>query len=144
MNKDDKPIIVEQTFSVPVEVVWKSITEHDQMIKWFFENIPSFKAEVGFKTQFIVENEGRVFPHLWEITEVIPNNKITYSWKYEDYPGLAYVTFELFEQNDLTLLKLTNTVVESFPDNIPEFRRESCIGGWEFFIKSRLTEYLTK
>jgi hypothetical protein len=39
---------------------------------------------------------------------------------------------------------LTVEVLEDFPDDIPEFRRESCIGGWNYFINHRLKEYLDK
>lgn len=144
MNKNEEPVIVEQALKASPEIVWKSITELEEMVKWYFDNIPEFKAEVGFKTQFNIESGERNFLHQWEITEVIPNKKIVYSWQYKDYPGLAYVSFDLINQNDKTLLKLTNTVIETFPDEVPEFRRESCIGGWEYFIKKRLKDYLEK
>jgi hypothetical protein len=68
--------------------------------------------------------------------------KITYNWKYDGYVGNSFVTFELVEQNNLTTLKLTHDVTESFPDDISEFTRDSCIGGWNYFIKKRLKEYL--
>jgi hypothetical protein len=35
-------------------------------------------------------------------------------------------------------------VRETFPDDIPEFRRDSCIGGWEYLIQKSLKEYLEK
>ena len=100
------------------------------MRQWYFENIPSFKAEVGFKTQFNVISEGRNFLHMWEITEVLHLKRIAYCWKFKEYKGVGLVVFELSAQNDLTTLKLTNSVLESFPDDIPEFTRESCIGGF--------------
>ena len=118
MQIDDKPIIVEQTFGASNETVWSAITEIDQMHQWFFDNIPAFKPEVGFKTHFDVQSQDRIFHHLWKITEVVPNQKITYNWKYEGYPGDSFVIFELFEKNDLTKIKLTTQIVESFPDDI--------------------------
>ncbi|MGD9900638.1 MAG: SRPBCC domain-containing protein [Calditrichaceae bacterium] len=142
MKKGDKPVVVKQSFKRPVSDVWNAITDIDLMKKWYFDNIPLFKAEVGFKTQFNVTNEGRNFLHLWEITEVVPPKKIAYSWKFKEYPGEGLVEFELSAQNDLTTLTLTNSVLESFPDDIPEFTRESCTGGWEYFIQNRLKEYL--
>lgn len=33
-------------------------------------------------------------------------------------------------------------VLESFPQNTPEFKRESCVGRWGYFIKHRLKNYL--
>jgi uncharacterized protein YndB with AHSA1/START domain len=142
MKKNDDPIIVEQTYKTSIEKVWSAITEVDQMKKWYFDNIPAFKAEIGFETQFNVENEGRVFPHVWQVTEAIPNKIIVYTWRFEGYKGDSIVAFELFEENDLVRLQLRLTILEDFADDIPEFRRESCIGGWNYFLKDRLKEYL--
>jgi uncharacterized protein YndB with AHSA1/START domain len=136
-------VVVKQIFEVPIETLWSGITEHDQMIQWFFENIPVFKPSVGFKTQFLVENEGRKFTHLWEIVEVIPNQKIIYNWKYEEYEGEGLVFFELLEHEKGAALILTNKWIGEFPQDIPEFSRESCIGGWQYFINGRLKEYLS-
>lgn len=142
MQKNDNPIIVEQAFNVSKETVWKAITDIDQMHHWYFGNIPSFEAEVGFKTQFTVKSGGRKFTHKWEIKDVVPLKRISYNWKYEEYPGEGLVVFELSAQNKLTKLKLTNHVLESFPDDVPEFKRESCVGGWRYFLQGRLKEYL--
>ncbi|MCG8327641.1 MAG: SRPBCC domain-containing protein [Chitinophagales bacterium] len=144
MKKTEPPIVVEQIFNASINDIWNAVSEVDQMIQWFFENIPSFKPEVGFETSFIVENEGRIFPHLWRLTEVEPMKKIVYNWKYEGYSGDSFVTFELFEEGNQTKLKLTHEVVESFQSGIPEFTRESCIGGWNYFIKENLKKYLEK
>ncbi len=141
MMKTDH-VVVEQSFFQPKEVVWKAITQVDQLKQWFFENIENFEAKPGFKTRFVVENEGRVFPHLWTITEVQAEQKITYNWKYESYEGDSYVCFELFETDGQTSLRLSHDVTESFPQHIPEFTREACEGGWNYFIKERLVEYL--
>ena len=138
----DKPIIIEQLFNASIESVWLAITELRHMHYWFFENIEAFKPEVGFETQFIVQSGGRVFLHLWKITSVKSLKKITYNWKYQGYPGNSYVTFELFEEPKGTLLRLTHITTESFPDDIPEFKRESGIEGWTYFIKKRLKEFL--
>ena len=142
MKITDSPVIVEQLFEKPVNLVWKAITELDQMLLWYFDTIPDFKAEVGFTTQFNVKAPSRDFLHIWEVTEVIPQKKITYNWTFKDYDGSGDVTFELFEQNSQTLLRLTNIVIEDFDDAIPEFRRESCLAGWNYFIKDRLVSFI--
>ena len=115
MKAHDEPVVVEQVFSASRDAVWKAITEIDQMRQWYFDNIPAFEPEVGFETQFTVTNEGRVFPHRWRVTEVVPLRKITYDWRFDDYPGHGLVTFELSPQGDGTTLKLTNIVLEDFP-----------------------------
>ena len=143
--KVHEPIIeVKQNFNTSIETVWNAITNVNEMRLWFFDNIPEFEPVVGFKTKFTVTNEKRVFPHLWEVTEVISFQKIVYNWKYEGYPGNSYVTFNLSEENNQTVLTLTTKVVEDFPDEIPEFKRESCVSGWNYFIKSNLVNYLNQ
>ena len=52
--------------------------------------------------------------------------------------------FELFEEDKMTKLILTHQVLEDFPDDIPEFKRESGVEGWTFFINKSLKEFLEK
>ncbi|WP_033955990.1 SRPBCC family protein [Psychroserpens jangbogonensis] len=140
--KVSEPLIeVKQSFQQPIEKVWKALTDVNEMRQWFFENISAFEPTVGFKTQFTVESEDRKFPHLWEITEVIPFKKIVYNWKYEGYKGNSFVTFQLSEVDNQTQLCLTTKVTEDFPDTIPEFKRDSCIAGWNYFIKTSLVNF---
>jgi len=142
MKTSEPPIIVSQIFSQSTTAIWKAITEATQMRQWFFDNIPDFKAEVGFQTQFNVKAPSRDFLHVWTVTEVIPEQKLVYNWKYENLAGDSFVTFELTPHNEGTELTLTTKVVEDFPDDIPEFARESCIGGWNYFVKERLYNFL--
>jgi uncharacterized protein YndB with AHSA1/START domain len=144
MKKNEEPIIVEQTFNKSVDAVWNAITRIDQMRGWYFENISSFKPEIGFETQFNVKGPDRNFMHLWKVTEVVPLKMLAYSWKYEDMSGDSFVKFELFEKNKMTKLILTHQVLEDFPDDIPEFKRESGVEGWTFFINNSLKEFLEK
>lgn len=142
MKKDKPPIVVEQTYNSSIENVWEAITNVDLMCQWFFENIPSFEAQVGFKTQFTIQTEERSFLHLWEVIEVVPFKKIAYNWKYQEYSGDSNVEFELFEDAAGTRLLLSHHVLEDFADDIPEFTRESGITGWEYFIKKSLKAFL--
>lgn len=143
MKITDDPVVIEQLFEISIDQLWNAITDLKQMKQWFFENIEAFEPKVGFKTSFIIENEDRIFPHLWHITAVEPFKKITYNWKYEGYDGNSTVTFELSEHKNGSKLKVSHQVIESFPQDIPEFRRESCKDGWEWFIKNRLKDYLS-
>ena len=142
MKKEDPPVVVEEVFDSSINQVWEAITDKDKMVKWFFDNIPDFKPEVGFKVSFNVNSGERDFLHLWEIIEVIPIKKIKYNWKYQDYKGDSNLTMELKEENGKTKITVTSEVLESFDDSIPEFKRESCIGGWNYFIKESLKNYL--
>ena len=137
-------IIVEQTFSVSVTEVWKAITDPELMCCWFFEPIAEFAAEVGFETQFDVESEGTIYPHQWKVTEVVPNRKIVYDWKYRGFPGNSFVTWDLTETSDGTKLTLTHTVTEPFPQDDPVFSSESCEAGWRFLIQENLKSFLSE
>ncbi len=112
------------------------------MKKWFFEDIGTFKAEVGFKTQFNVEANGKNYLHIWQITEVQDHTKLTYNWKYGGYAGNSYVCWELSTVNNLTKLKLTHYGIETFPKDNPDFEREACLEGWKYFICQRLKAFL--
>jgi len=136
------PVVVAQLFNCSKESLWHAITRHDQMIQWFFENIPEFKPEVGFETGFDVDTGARVFPHRWKITEVVKFNRIVYDWQYAGYPGRALVFFELLEQQDGCKLILKHEVTEPFPLDIPEFSSDSCRNGWEYFIRERLADFI--
>ena len=138
MKNTEDPIIVAQAFDTSIENVWDAITTPKRMKQWYFPDIPSFEPIVGFETRFVVQVEDRIFPHLWKVTEVIPMKKISYEWKFEGYPGSGISHFELLEENHQTQLKLTFTFVEKFPDDIPEFKRESGVDGWNYLIKESL------
>jgi uncharacterized protein YndB with AHSA1/START domain len=142
MNVSDLPVIIKQEFPNSLAVVWDAITQHHQMTQWFFYQITEFKPEVRFKTQFNVQATSRDFFHIWEITEVIPLKRIVYNWKYKGLKGDSCVIFELTEKDNSTQLTLTTQITEDFDDSIPEFRQESCVGGWNYFLKERLFNYL--
>ena len=134
MLTTDEPIIVEQFMNTSIQNAWDAITNIEQMKQWYFGDIEYFEPEVGFKTQFVVHVEDRKYTHLWKVTEVVPHQKIAYTWKYEEHPGDSFVTFELLEEKNVVKIKLSHEVLESFPADIPEFSRESGIQGWNYFI----------
>jgi uncharacterized protein YndB with AHSA1/START domain len=89
-----------------------------------------------------VVSQDRHFFHKWKVTEVVPVKRIAYAWTFDNYPGASTSTFDLSANGDSTTLKLTVVVTVSFPEDIPEFQRESCVAGWEYFIGQRLRSYL--
>ncbi|RMG22816.1 MAG: SRPBCC domain-containing protein, partial [Methanobacteriota archaeon] len=144
MRTDEAPIVIDEVFNQPVEKVWNAITDLALMKQWYFENLPEFKPVVGFETCFEVQSGERIFPHRWTVTEVIPLKKISYRWRYDGYTGDSLLTMELFPEGESTRLVLTHQVLENFSDDIPEFKRESGVEGWNFFIRQRLKEFLEK
>ena len=142
MLKTDPPIVVEQSFAVSVDKIWAALTEPDQMRQWFFEMMSDFKAEPGFETRFDIINEGRDFPHLWKVVEVLPNEKLVVNWTFGGYPGSSNVCFEIIAGESENTVRLSTEVLEDFPQYIPEFKRESAVGGWKYFINGQLKSFL--
>lgn len=136
------PIIVEQALPCKPAEAWAALTEPEQMKKWFFEDMPDFKASVGFKTRFDVQAESQVFEHVWEVTHVDEGKSLTVSWKYPNYDGLGMVTYEVESAASGSLVRVICKGIETFPQEIPEFTPESCRGGWEYFLQGRLREYI--
>lgn len=139
-----EPIQLEISLEASIEKVWGALTKPALMRKWYFENIPDFKPKEGFETRFKIQNGDRTFTHLWKITEVIPFKKISYTWKFEEYPGESISIFSLTEKNDTTTLNLESHILKPFPTAIPEFKRESGEAGWDYLINKNLVQFLRK
>jgi uncharacterized protein YndB with AHSA1/START domain len=133
-------IVVERTFNAPVARVWKGLTDVDQMREWCFD-LKEFKPEVGFEFEFSVEHQGTNYHHLCKVTEVIPQKKIAYTWRYKGEPGDSLVTFELSAKGDKTRLRLMHTGIETFP-RTPAYARKNFETGWTTIIGSELKKFL--
>lgn len=137
-----EPIVVEVMYPCSREKVWNAITSHQEMVQWYFEQLEDFQPVPGFTTSFTVHSGDRDFVHQWEVTDVVPGERIDYEWLYPDYEGNGRVRFQLEDRDDHTLLRLLCWGIETFPQHIPEFSRESCTGGWKWFLEERLWQYL--
>jgi uncharacterized protein YndB with AHSA1/START domain len=135
-----EPLIVERTFNAPVAKVWKALTDVDEMRQWYFD-LKEFKPEVGFEFEFVVEHERITYHHLCRVTDVIPQKKLAYTWRYKGHEGDSLVTFQLSADGDKTRLKLTHEGLESFPKTAA-FARENFLKGWTKIIGSELKEFL--
>ena len=133
-------VIVERTFNAPVARVWKALTDGEEMRRWYFD-LKEFKPEVGFEFEFIVEHEGTKYHHLCKITEVIPQKKLAYTWRYQGHEGDSLVTFELFPEDGKTRLKLTHEGLETFPKT-PSFARKNFMEGWTQIVGSSLKGFV--
>jgi len=133
-------VMIERTFNAPVARVWKALTNADEMRVWYFD-LKEFKPEVGFEFEFTVEHEGTKYHHLCKITEVIPQKKIAYTWRYAGEEGNSLVTFELFADGGKTRLKLTHDGLETFP-KLPAYAKTNFEKGWTEIIGSSLKQYV--
>jgi len=137
-----EPIVVEQDFDAPIEALWFAITDRDQMVQWYFAEIGAFVPEVGFETEFSVPVEGDDIVHRWAVIDVVPLQRLTHTWRFDGIPGDGAVTWEISERGSGSALRLTNTGLETFPQDNPLFTREACEGGWRYFIGQRLKGFL--
>lgn len=138
----NEPLVFENMYNAPVEKVWKAISDLDQMKQWYFD-IPAFKAESGFEFHFEGGNEDRVYLHLCKVIDVIPERKLSYSWRYDGYEGNSLVTFELFPEGNTTRLKLTHEGLETFPP-LPDFAKENFQEGWTYITGTALKDFVEK
>jgi uncharacterized protein YndB with AHSA1/START domain len=139
-TKSADAVLVERTLNAPVAQVWKALTDVDQMRQWYFD-LKEFRAEVGFEFEFVVEHEGNTYHHLCRVTEVIPEEKIAYTWRYKGDPGDSLVTFELFGAGEKTRMKVTHSGIETFPKT-PAYARENFEKGWTQLIGSELKQFV--
>ena len=137
------PFVIERVYNAPAQAVWEALTDIKKIRQWYF-NMDDFKPQLGFHFSFEGGDEGRTYMHLCEVTAVDPGKKISYTWKYKDYPGESEVSFELFAEGDQTRVKLTHTGLETFPADIPDFKRSSFEMGWTEIIGKLLKEFVEK
>ncbi|MES2704463.1 MAG: SRPBCC family protein [Bacteroidota bacterium] len=141
-QNDAEPIEFERTYNAAPATVWRAITDKAEMKQWYFD-LAEFKPEVGFTFSFYGGTEDKQWLHLCEVTEVVTEKKLTYSWRYDGQPGISYVTFELAPVGEQTLLTLTHRGLESFPP-LQDFRKENFVAGWTSLIGTSLKNFLEK
>lgn len=137
---NENPIIIEALYNAPVSKVWQAITDKSEMQKWYFD-LSDFKTEKGFEFQFNGGTPDKTFVHLCRITEVIPEKKLSHTWRYKGFPGDSLLTFELNNEEGKTRLKLIHEGLESFSDE-PDFAKENFRTGWNQIIGSNLKNFV--
>jgi uncharacterized protein YndB with AHSA1/START domain len=136
---NENPIIVEAVYNAPVSKVWQAITDKNQMQKWYFD-VSDFKTEQGFQFQFNGGTEDKTYVHLCRIVDVIPEKKLCHTWRYKGYPGDSLLTFELFDEDGKTHLKLMHEGLETFSE--PDFAKENFQNGWNQIIGCNLKKFV--
>jgi uncharacterized protein YndB with AHSA1/START domain len=135
------PVFIEQLLQAPVFKVWDAISVKEQMKKWYFD-LAAFEPVVGFEFQFEGGPEDRIYLHKCRISEVILLQKLSYTWRYEGYPGVSTVNFLLEPQGAGTLLRLVHEDLRTFPADNPDFAAENFREGWTQIIQTYLKEFV--
>jgi len=141
---ETKPLIVERTLNAHAARIWQALTDNDQMKQWYFQ-LENFEPRVGFEFHFKGQGaKGEQYIHNCRITAVEPEKKLSYTWSYQDYPGASEVSFELFPDGDKTLVRITHTGLETFPQGSPDFAVTSFTAGWNQILGISLKEFVEK
>lgn len=138
---DTTPFVIERTFDAPINKVWQALTDREKMAKWYF-TLDSFEAVVGFEFSFSGGSEQQTYLHLCQVTAVEFEKKLSYTWRYDGFPGNSEVTFELFADGDKTHLKLTHEGLHTFAGNGPDFVRACFAEGWTEIVGNLLKRYV--
>ena len=133
------PLIKEFHFRADIGKVWQALTDIEKMKRWYFPQLQQFEPVPGYK--FLFEDDNRQYSKEWLVTKVIKGKTLAHSWAYKGYPGISEVTFELFDSGNETMLRLTQTGLESFPDH-PHFNRARFESGWDTLLGQNLRTLL--
>lgn len=141
----NEPFVIEKVYNTSAVNVWQALTNCREMRQWYFD-IPGFRAEPGFEFQFVSEpDEERPYRHLCRIMEVVNDTRLSYSWQYNRYEAITYVTFDLYEEEDgRTRLRLSHEGLDAYPESDPDFSKNSFAEGWTWIIGTALKEYIEK
>jgi len=144
LAKGPVQVIMERVYNASPETVWRAITNAEQMKQWYMP-LADFLPEPGFETSFDITAKGYDWRHIWKVTEVIPNKKISYEWRYGGFPGNSLVTFELTPQGKGTRLTLRHVGIETFEGyKNPGLRPENFENGWTNLLGTQLPNFLEK
>lgn len=137
-------LVLEHAYHVNKSRLWEALISEHEMKNWFFD-IPGFRAEVGYEFRFFGgPDEKRQYLHVCKIIQIIPEEKLSFTWRFDGYEGESTVTFELNEEGRTTVLKMTHEGLENFPATNPDFARSNFENGWSQIIHRSLPEYLEK
>lgn len=135
------PIIVQYKINAPVETIWKALTDKNEMKLWYFD-IPDFELEVGKEFNFYEPGEEKKYHHQGELLEIIPNQRLQYSWSYPDFSKeKTFVTWELHPEEEVTFITLIHEDIDNFKDLGEGFSRKDFTEGWNAIIGQSLKMY---
>jgi uncharacterized protein YndB with AHSA1/START domain len=136
-------ITISCMYDAPIERVWNALTDNNEMKQWYFQ-LPEFRPEVGFEFQFEGGPDDRIYVHKCKITEVVPGQRLAYTWRYDGLPGNSLVTFELLEDDSRTKVTVTHEGLDTIAVNGPDFQKQNFVEGWTHILGKSLKEYVEK
>jgi uncharacterized protein YndB with AHSA1/START domain len=138
-------LFIQRVFQLPVNKVWKALTEEEEFKKWwgpkdFTCPASKMEAKVGGKYLSCMKGpDGKEFWSTGTVKELVPNKKLVVTDSFSDekgniksgseygmpgdWPEELLITFELEEADGATKLKLTH-------EGLPEEMYDECKQGW--------------
>lgn len=136
----NKNSFVHQTVTIKStpEVVFKALTQADQLMRWFPTRVESDPRPGGkFKFSWEFANASENGSQQGEFVEIVPNRKLSYTWTAESIPTL--VTFKLSESDGETTVELDHSSMQEGADH--QKLHDMHANQWGFFLMN-LKSYL--
>ena len=124
---------VKQTVVIksPQEVVFRALTNADELIRWFPTRVESDPRPGGkFKFAWEFANASENGSQEGEYVEVVPNSMLSYTWQADTIPTL--VSIQLSEANGETTLDLDHASLQEGADG--DKLHEMHANQWGFFL----------
>ena len=131
MSKGNSFFNQEITIKSSKDVVFKAISEADELMRWFPTKVESDPRTGGkFKFEWKFTDASQNGSQEGEFVEVIPNEKLTYTWTAKSISTL--VTFVLSESNGETTVELDHSTAQDGADE--KMLHDEHADQWGFFL----------
>ena len=135
-------VVIKQRINAPVDKVWSAITNRSQMKDWYFD-IADFNTDLHTEFSFYEKDGENKYQHHGEILEVIPNEKLKYSWSYPEITkDKTIVKWNLEDEGDKTLVILTHKGLENFEHLGEEFSKDAFDKAWTKIVSIKLKNFI--
>ena len=115
----------------PAEVVFKALTDADELMRWFPTYVESDPGPGGrYKFTWEFQNASENGSQQGKYVEVVPDKKLSYTWTADSVPTL--VTFVLNEANGETTLELNHSTDQGGAD--AQKLHDDHANQWGFFL----------
>ena len=131
MSNNTSFIKQDVTIKSPINVVFKALTEAEELMKWFPTRVESDPRSGGkFKFEWEFTDASQNGTQEGEYVDVIPNEKLTYTWTAKSIPTL--VTFVLTESEEEKKVALDHSTAQNGADE--KMLRDEHADQWGFFL----------
>ncbi|ASK29869.1 ATPase [Chryseobacterium sp. T16E-39] len=136
------PIIVQQKMDASIDEVWSALTDREEMKSWYFD-ISDFEMEIGKQFNFYEPGDAKKYHHQGIVLDFVVNEKLKHSWSYPDFSDAeTIISWELYPEDEGTIVKLTHENVDHFKDLGEGFSKEDFTKGWNVIIRQSLKSYV--